>query len=96
MIMIRQRMQTRIENSVCATQCGFRPQRSTSHAWYIIRRIQDYAEVKGARLSLALLDWGKTVDKVQHDKLTFTLKMISFNQHILMFFKVATRNPLFM
>lgn len=77
--MIRQRMQTCIENSVCATQYGFRPQRSTSHALYIIRRIQDYAEVKGARLSLALLDWEKAVDEVQHDKLIFALKKIGFN-----------------
>ena len=56
MIMIRQRMQNAINDALSNTQYGFRPQRSTSHAIYLIRRLQDYAESKGARLSLALLD----------------------------------------
>ena len=46
MIMIRQRMQNAIESHLSNTQYGFRPQRSTSHAIYVIRRIQDFAEQK--------------------------------------------------
>ena len=64
MIMIRQRMQVAIDNSLSDTQYGFRPQRSTSHAIYVIRRIQDFAGTKGTQSSLALLDWEKTFDKV--------------------------------
>ena len=64
MIMIRQRMQVAIDNSLSDTQYGFRPQRSTSHAIYVIRRIQDVAGTKGTQSSLALLDWEKTFDKV--------------------------------
>ena len=74
MIMIRQRMQNAINDALSNTQYGFRPQRSTSHAIYIIRRLQDYAESKGARLSLALLDWEKAFDKVQQDKLIVALQ----------------------
>ena len=74
MIMIRQRMQVAIDNSLSDTQYGFRPQRSTSHAIYVIRRIQDFAEAKGTQLSLALLDWEKAFDKVQHDRFIFALK----------------------
>ena len=81
MIMIRQRMQNAINDALSNTQYGFRPQRSTSHAIYIIRRLQDYAESKGARLSLALLDWEKAFDKVQHDKLIVALQKIGFSQH---------------
>ena len=80
---------------MCATQYGFRPQRSTSHALYIIRRIQDYAKVKGARLSLALLDWEKSVDEVQHDKLIFALKKIVFNQHYCDFLQDCYKEPTF-
>ena len=47
MIMIRERIQEVIEEKLCRTQYGFRPSRSTSHAMYVIRRIQDYAEMKG-------------------------------------------------
>ena len=56
------------------TQHGFRPERSTSHSIYVIRRIQDFAEAKGTQLSLALLDGEKAFDKVQHDRLIFALK----------------------
>ena len=61
MVMIRQRMQKVIEESLCNSQYGFRPQRSTSHALYIIRRIQDFAEIKGTKLSMAMLDREKTL-----------------------------------
>lgn len=79
--MIRQRMQNAIESHLSNTQYGFRPQRSTSHAIYVIRRIQDFAEAKGSRLSLALLDWEKAFDKVQHDKLIMALRKMGFSQH---------------
>ena len=74
MIMTHQRMQAAVDNSLSDTLYGFRPQRSTSHAIYVIRRIQDFAEAKGTQLSLALLDWEKAFDKVQHDRFIFALK----------------------
>ena len=74
-------MQNAIESHLSNTQYGFRPQRSTSHAIYVIRRIQDFAEAKGSRLSLALLDWEKAFDKVQHDKLIMALRKMGFSQH---------------
>ena len=74
-------MQNAIESHLSNTQYGFRPRRSTSHAIYVIRRIQDFAEAKGSRLSLALLDWEKAFDKVQHDKLIMALRKMGFSQH---------------
>ena len=67
------------EDLVSQTQYGFMPNRSTSHAIYILRRIQDYAEIKGAQLSIAFLDWEKAFDKIQHDKLIIALQRLGFS-----------------
>ena len=40
MVLVRCRMQDAIGRSLCKAQYGFRPSRSTSHALYIIRRMQ--------------------------------------------------------
>ena len=79
--MIRVRMQKAVESRLCKTQYGFWPSRSTSHALYLIRRMQDFAESKGAQLSLALLDWEKAFDKVQHNKLFVALERLGFSKH---------------
>ena len=63
MVMIRARMQDATEQVLSRTQYGFRPHRSTSNAIYNLRRIQDYSEIKGAHLSIALLDWEKRLIK---------------------------------
>ena len=67
MILIRGRIQREVEDLVSKAQYGFRPSKSTAHAIYIIRRIQDYAEKTGGALYMTLLDWEKAFDKVnQH------------------------------
>ena len=81
MVMIRARMQSATETLLSKTQYGFRPNRSTSHAIYVLRRIQDYYGIKGANLSIAFLDWEKTFDKIQHDKLIIALHRLGFNSH---------------
>ena len=81
MVMIRARMQSATETLLSKTQYGFRPNRSTSHAMYVLRRIQDYSDIKGANLSIAFLDWEKALDKIQHDKLIIALHRLGFNSH---------------
>ena len=81
MMMIRSRMQTAIAHRITKTQFGFRPNMSTSHAIYIIRRLQDFAESTSSKLSLAMLDWEKAFDKVQHDKLIIALDRLGFPRH---------------
>ena len=93
--MIRQRMQLAVEDKLSATQYGFRPSKSTSHAIYIVRRLQDYADIKGTRLSLALLDWEKTFDKIQHDKLNHALQRMGFSDHYRRVIEDCYRNPTF-
>jgi hypothetical protein len=47
----------------------------------VLRRIQDYSDIKGANLSIAFLDWEKAFDKIQHDKLIIALHRLGFNSH---------------
>ena len=95
MMMIRYRMQQAIEDKLSKTQYGFRPGKSTSDALYVIRRIQDYAESKGARLSLALLDWEKAVDKIQHDKLILALKRMGLSSQFCDVIRDCYKEPTF-
>ena len=76
MIMIRARIQAEVEKEVSKTQYGFRPAKSTAHAIYVIRRIQDFAERSRHPLFLTLLGWEKTFDKVDHKALCEALKRL--------------------
>ena len=49
MILIRTRIQAEVEKEVSSTQYGFRPAKSTAHAIFTIRRIQDSAGKMGNR-----------------------------------------------
>ena len=41
---------------------------TTGHAIHIVGRAQNWAGMRGGKLSLALLDWEKAFGKLQHDK----------------------------
>ena len=80
---------------------GFRPKRSTVYiSRYLrnssIRRLQDYAEVKGTQLSLALLNWEKAFDKIQHDKLYEAMQRMGFSEHDRKVIENCYRNPTFL
>ena len=51
-----------------------------SHRFVLeIRRIQYFSESTGAKLSLAMLDWEKAFDRIQHDKLLVALRRLGFD-----------------
>ena len=52
--------------------------KSTAHATYIRRRIQDWSEQKGAELHLAVLDWEKAFAKVKLSKLLDAIRRLGF------------------
>ena len=62
MILIRARIRAEIETEVTKTQYGFRPAKSTAHAFFIIRRMQDFAEKRNQPFYMTLLDWEKAFD----------------------------------
>ena len=73
MILIRERIQSHTEKLVTDTQFGFRPAKSTAHAIFIVRRLQDFSEETGCPLCLTLLDWEKAFDKIDHEFLSEAL-----------------------
>jgi len=83
MMLIRKRIQREVEDIVSKAQYGFRPAKSTAHAIYIIRRLQDYAEKTGGPLYMTLLDWEKAFDKVDHDTLGYALARMGIDQKII-------------
>ena len=95
MMMIRSRMQTAISHQISKTQYGLRTAMSTAHAIYVVRRIQEYAESTSSALSLALLDWEKAFDKVQHDKLILSLNRFGFDVQYLDVIQDCYRKPEF-
>ena len=88
-------MQSAVSQHITKTQYGFRPNMSTSHAIYIIRRIQDYAESTGSKLSLSLLDWEKAFDKIQHDKLVIALQRLGFTSQYVEVIRDCYQKPTF-
>ena len=81
MSMIRNRMQQVLEGSLCSTQYGFRPGRSTAHAIYLTRRMQDIAEQQGSNLVITMLDWEKAFDKIVHDRLAIAMDRLGVHPH---------------
>ena len=76
-------------------QYGFRPSRSTSHALFLTRPMQDIAEQQGSHLIITFLDWKQAFDKVQHDKLYNASNRLGFHDHFIQGIKNCYRNPCF-
>ena len=49
------------------------------YIYIYITRIQDYSEINGAHLSIALLDWEVSFDEIQHDKFIVALHRLGFS-----------------
>ena len=89
------RVQQAVEFKVSPTQYGFRPNKSTAHATFLIRRLRDWAEQKHAQFYLALIDWEKAFDKVLHDKLFASLTRLGLSQHFISAIKALYQSPTF-
>ena len=61
---VRNRLAEQIDPHISPTQFGFRKERSTTHALFIARRLQDMSERTGDNLVLVLLDGEKAFDKI--------------------------------
>jgi hypothetical protein len=71
---IKKRLEEVVEERLMSTQFGFRKKKSTKHAIFIARRIQEFAERAGLPGTLVLLDWEKAFDKVDHIMLLDAIK----------------------
>ena len=71
---IKKRLEEVVDERLMSTQYGFRKKKSTKHAIFIARRIQEFAERAGLPGTLVLLDWEKAFDKVDHRMLLDAIK----------------------
>ena len=62
---------------ISRTQFGFRQNRSTAHALYVARRLQDISDQSGHTVILTLLDWEKAFDRVVHPRLIEALERMN-------------------
>ena len=51
--------------------------RSTAHAFYFARRIQDLVEQSGEHVVLVLLDWKKAFDKIDQSRMMEALRRLN-------------------
>ena len=75
--MIKNRLLQTYKPWVQASQFGFRPKKSTSHAIFIARRRMDISERTGTNLTITLLDWKMAFDKVDQQKITAGIEKTS-------------------
>jgi hypothetical protein len=77
------------------TQYGFRKKKSTTHAMFIARRIQEYAERAGLPGTMIFLDWEKAFDKIKHDLLIEVLESYCVPTKLLNLIKNIYEQPKF-
>ena len=68
-MLIRARTPSAVDSKASPTLYSCRPNKSTAHAAFLIKRLQDWSEQKGCELHPAPSDWLKAFDTAQHSKL---------------------------
>ena len=74
---IQKRLATYIDPMISRTQFGFRHSRSTTHALYVARRLQDISEQSGDTVIMTLLDWEKAFDRMAHSRMIEALERMN-------------------
>ena len=93
--MIRKRLADIVDPHISNTQFGFRAHRSTTHALFVARRLQDIGEQSGDNVVLTLLDWEKAFDKVAHNRMLEALERLNLPQKFLRVIGSLYNNPSF-
>ena len=65
---LKRRIEGNLDKDLQKTQFGFRKDKSTSNAIYLIRRLIDKGERSQKQIHLVLLDWEKAFDKLTHNR----------------------------
>ena len=76
-VIIKMRLEEGLEDGIADNQFGFRKGKSTTHAMFVARRIQEYAERAGLPGTMIFLDWEQAFDKIKHDMLLNVLDAYS-------------------
>ena len=92
---IQNRLAEALDKKLMKTQYGFREQKSTIDAIFITRRLQEYAERRGNKGLMLLLDWEKAFDKVSHEWLFKSLEAMNIPRELMDLIRELYRNPYF-
>ena len=84
-----------IDYYINETQYGFRKKRSTAHALYIARRIQDIAEQFGDHIILVQFDWEKAFDNIDQGRMFEALRRLNIPSQLIAHIEAIYENPKF-
>ena len=90
---IQQRLAATLEPLIMKTQFGFRTGKGTSHALFIARRLQEFAERAGWPGLLVLLDWEKAFDQIVHEMIMKALESYAMPENIASLIKSLYATP---
>ena len=80
---IHNRISSKIDKLLGDSQSGFRQKRSTIDPIFCVRRLQDLAESGSDRMVMIFLDWEKTFDKVDQEKMFQALERMGIHHDII-------------
>ena len=87
----------KLDKHLQKTQYGFRTNKSTANAIFLIRRIIDTAERSNKqRIHMLLLDWEKAFDKPTHKAAFIAIEKINIDKQIVNLMKMAYKDSEFM
>ena len=92
---LQKRLAKALDDKLMNTQYGFREGRSTIDPLFITRRLQDYAERKGQKGLMILLDWDKAFDKIDHAMMFKALESFQIPEELLKIIRAMYENPKF-
>ena len=93
--LVQNRLAEAIDDRIWKTQFGFRKNKSTSQPISMLRRIQDYMESSGERITLLFLDWEKAFDEIDHEELIKAIGRFNLPDKIIRIVKSFYEDPQF-
>ena len=91
------RISEKLDKHLQQTQYGFRKNKSTANAIFLVRRLIDNAERSNKQeLHMLLLDWEKAFDKLTHKALFVAMEKMNVDAKLINLVKMIYRCPEFM
>ena len=93
--LIKERLDKGFDPWLIATQLGFRKHKSTSHAIFVARRLQDISERSKTANTIILLDWEQAFDQISQHTMLEVLRRLQVPHQIHKLIKFFYANPQF-
>ena len=81
--LLQARLCFRHEDTLRATQYGFRCNRGTRHPLFVLRRAMEWSDVTTTPLHLLFLDWKQAFDSIDHNAMLIALKRFGISNRAL-------------